>query len=282
MPNCFPASKKSFEQYTRLGPKPSVGHLLDGTLSTGLLSNWLNIQHRWLIAFRTAERLITQLTSDTDSREPSKDQAGHMQLALRGALKSEDLHLEFTAAELEYLKLLSHVLDTLQSGSNDMSDISKWLRKRKKIDGVEAIENGLRHTRVGPGTQHPTWEVLHEAYLTLDGLHLIKAYLRQREAENGRAGHKKAKTELQDLHDDIEQVHQTLRSAIAGRRSELTETGVIGNLVDMVLEKDQGGDRLVGAAIEDLVGEAWMETFASTLVDAWQECLAGVLRVKLD
>ena len=205
-----------------------------------------------------------------------------MQLTLGGVLNSEVLHLEFTAAELEYLKLLSHVLDTLGSGSNDTSDISKWLQKRTTIGGVEAIENGLRHTRVGPGTQHPTWEVLHEAYLTLDGLHLIKAYLRQRETENGKVGHKKAKAELQCLHDDIEQAYQKLRLAIAARKNGLTETGVIGNLVDLVLENDQGGDRLLGATIEDLVGEAWMETFASTLVDAWQESLAGVLRVNLD
>ena len=37
----------------------------------------------------------------------------------------------------------------------------------------------------------------------------------------------------------------------------------------------------VGAAIEELVGESWMEMHVARVIEGWQEGLDGVLKVKL-
>jgi hypothetical protein len=82
----------------------------------------------------------------------------------------------------------------------------------------------------------------------------------------------------------VESLYQAIRSRAAGIKNQFSESGVVSALVDAAFKRDGAGDDRssgVGAAIEDLVGEAWMENYVGRVVDSWQEGLDGVLRVKV-
>lgn len=80
----------------------------------------------------------------------------------------------------------------------------------------------------------------------------------------------------------VESLYGATRSRAADIKNSLSESGVVSALVDGMFGRDgkeNGGG--VGVAVEDLVGESWMENHVARVIDSWQEALDGVLRVKV-
>lgn len=246
------------------------------------------MQYRWVAAFSISEQMFARLRTAAGERPGSREAVTNglekLNKELRQILDTENLAEEFTEAELEYLGLVLSVLETLRSGATYSSDIGTWLQKKAAGEKEAAIENGLHALSLEPRNRYPKWDIFHGSFLTLEGLRLVKAFVEFHHSRSGKADNRKLKSALSEPHDDILRANKQLRDNVAQWRNGLSESGVVGALVDSLLEKNDNGEDQgpVGVAIEGLTGEPWMESFASTVVDAWVEALDGVLRVKID
>lgn len=207
-------------------------------------------------------------------------------------LQSEGLVGEFTNSELQYLNLVSSVLDAAQKLSTNPSEghhqlsakgtgIDSWLQRRSDSALDADGTHGMHDLTIKAQRKHLKWEFLHEAFMTLEGLQLITAFLHFNNSLGGKVD-KKKKAVLTELRERILAAHQHLRADVARRKNALSESGVIGELVDGLLERNEQHQDLIGRGIEGLVDKDWLENFASSVINSWEEALDGVLRVNID
>ena len=89
------------------------------------------------------------------------------------------------------------------------------------------------------------------------------------------------KAQITTLKAAVDAKFKQVRAEAAGLKNSLSESGVVGSLLEQIMETQREGARPVGSSFEELLGESWTEAYLARVVDSWQEGLDGVLRVKL-
>ncbi|KAI9848708.1 MAG: hypothetical protein M1837_006795 [Sclerophora amabilis] len=279
----------------------------------------------WLEAFTMIETLYITITSPSETLSGIPQDPKTLAECLKEILLMESIGQELTQAELSHVELQVAIAETL-SGLNDnlastswqkisqgLEEIQLWLQiNLDNMDKQGGDENTNGFTSSGPGAI-PTWEFVHESFLCLDGLKFLIALLRAVTSQSskrsggggggGSVNHKdsigKTTAKVDEL---VEQLYKACRLRANEIKDGLSESGVVGTFVDLLLERDtnengeaeilsetndtqdqeQRQQGTVGKALEDLIGEPQLEMFGSRMVESWQDTVDGILRVKLD
>lgn len=212
---------------------------------------------------------------------------------IRDICSSEDTALEFTEAELSYLVLCATIYECFRDqrdGSVNkkapettlLQEINVWLRSKADNSLNADIVTGLQGLRVDQDFKVPRWEILHNAFMTLDALKLL-AFILHEKAPRGRTGdgniRQAAFTYTRRL---VTGVYEEVRSKIIGLKNELSETSAKQRLVNAILGKEDGHQYSIGPAFEALMSVSWTEAFTARVINSWREALDGVLHVKID
>ena len=212
--------------------------------------------------------------------------------ALRKIIISEIAPKEMTESELSYLGFATSVAEMLQiirrgqqekicEDSLKFDDIQRWLKAKADPTSDEDALRRLQAMKLGRSPQILGWQSFHETYLVLDALIEAKGLLQlARKRPNGA---KPALIHATDSETDklVNDVFQMIRSQTTQTKNALSESGVVGALVDAAFEREGEDQTLLGKSLEDMAGEGWMESYASKIIESWQEALDGILRVKI-
>ncbi|KAI9791920.1 MAG: hypothetical protein M1833_001302 [Piccolia ochrophora] len=269
------AGQSRFEEHVRLGPTPN---------------RW------WVQAFNLCEQLVDvvmpQNAAETMPQHPITETTKAISSQLQEILKLDDLLKEVTKSErahIELHRLLSEAVTAVLGPESDLQAVASaklesvvcWLRSRKddyadpKIDAANSASNS-RHRQLSL-----SWEQLHQMFLDLDGLNIVRAWLDLVASKKDGSRNSKHKAAFANIKNETNEVFQRVRSGAARIKNDLSESGVIGVLVDQALGRTEGEQDRIGAAIERFMGEPDMETLASKVVDSWQDALDGVLGVQI-
>ncbi|KAI9670370.1 MAG: hypothetical protein M1817_004413 [Caeruleum heppii] len=248
-------------------------------------------RRHWISAFRSSERIMDalhQVYVQTSSEQDPViiDQLEEIVEQLRKVLADPTSEFELTNAESVYLQIQALIAETLAAVSAHESVKAAqgfqtlMVSLREHFESALAVAQNLEALSVGNLPEVPAWDFLHRNFLLLDNLKALRVL-----SDHGTKDKKSSSGSLDaarvQVRDQVEKVFSRIRSRAANIKNQLSDSGVVGSLVDAVLERREDGQDAVGAAIEDLTGEAWMETFLSRIVGSWDESLDGLLRVKL-
>ncbi|KAI9809860.1 MAG: hypothetical protein M1825_000293 [Sarcosagium campestre] len=262
-----------FEEYVRVGPRP--GQL-------------------WATSFSVSELLISELESVRHTAgkplPSSLDNIRDAAQKLKNILDDQNLLSELTTSEKAYINLQLFIAEKssklLRSDAlditNELSGIERRLKEDITVYESTQLAAALDKTHLSLIRSPLSWTTLHKMFLDLDGLKILSLWLDDI-ADVKEGGRDKISVNLvRKLQGLIVERYEQIRSAAMAIKDRLSESGVLGLLVDLLLGRLDEGQDVIGVALDDLVGEPWMETFVSNVVDSWQDALDGVLGVKLN
>ncbi|KAI9851121.1 MAG: hypothetical protein M1838_004456 [Thelocarpon superellum] len=269
------SSVPSFDEVIRLGPQPKAS---------------------WVSAFAMVEEIYAETYTGHDENpggnpRQKRDFAALARL-LDDIVSQPGFSGESTDSERTYLRCQVHVAKTLDgvrgtpSGRGEaiercIDSLEQWLQGKSSHthgDHVEAMQ--VLALKSSPPSLN--WEHLHEQFLCLDALKGILALLNFVTA--GPKAMKDAISKERDLRlrSLVRDAHERIRSQTRQRRNLLSESGVVGQVVDAMLERREDGQGTIGSVLQELIGEAETERVASRFIESWLEALDGILRVKID
>lgn len=271
-PNFEHPEQPSFETHLRLGPMPN---------------------NHWLVAEATYDKIFSLLSGSWPGNPLVADVLKETFSQIREDFE-EDVRHEMSPAEARNCLVRIGVgeaaatlalpdFGTAESFQVAIRDIGEWLQAAAKDFG-----SGHR-IRTDAGRLNgrlfcPDWTFLHWCFVTLETLQMIALFIKNFPTlKKGGAGFRKQikapdpgwKTTVMDIADNIRSNARQLKDSIA-------EPGVLGELIDVVLERGEDGEvSAVGKEIEQLMDEARLEAFCGGLRDSWDEALDGILAVKV-
>lgn len=134
----------------------------------------------------------------------------------------------------------------------------------------------------------PTWKYFHETFSLLDTLKAI-SQLASVSSRRGSKSPSLPKDSLERLASRVHEIHEIVRSNTRLLKSHVSESGMLGTLIDVVLAgssssgnsvDDQGGKTLQ-AELENVLDASSLELFCGSLMESWEENLDGVLIVRV-
>ncbi|KAI9818225.1 MAG: hypothetical protein M1827_000850 [Pycnora praestabilis] len=268
----FEASgRPQFETYLCAGPRP---------------------KSRWLDAALLSERVFTALTALTTGASSDQEYL-HLPPNHRITPYDGTQADELTPAEMESTiameSLAAIIATTFHSRSNgepnradqELQTIERYLSSRledlQKADDIMKIAT----LNLDSTLTHVGWQFLHNSFTTLRMLKAISMFLSFATPRSKSSKPMVEKAGMNQLYKLIDEVYQGIRSATSRLKNQFSEAGVVGSFVDAVFERDHVEAGVVSNSLEDLVSEPWMETFASKVIQSWQEALDGVLLVSI-
>jgi N-terminal acetyltransferase B complex non-catalytic subunit len=205
---------------------------------------------------------------------------------------------EMTAAEMECAKINLGLLKvvTFMSGSKSVTsdDVDGSLAQAEKWLGSKLKSFSLESNSVSPTSSNtaiclrkeapsaPSWRYLHEMFLALESLKAI-SLITSHASKKGSKTVKIAKDRVDRLADLTRQVHESIRANTRTLKSRISESGVLGDLIELVLSGPDGGERgkHLRSELEKTLDLPALELFCGSLMESWEEGLNGVLEVSL-
>ena len=254
------------------------------------------LQSTWVKAFGIVDKLLAELSKgeSRDGEFPSAFIDGLLTSAqqLKLIIKSDASDQELTDSESSYLDFFACMADMVTDSMGDVAgkktcdaNVSEardgWLRK--KIDEMQKMHGPDKSacTRSDHDSKYPSWETLHDAFMTLDAMKIAISMLRFKAPRGKSTDAKVSKAAVSNTKELVMSVHQEVRSRIARIKNEISEEATNKSLVDLILEKTGQNEAPIGAAFQGLVDEPWAEAFVCKIAGSWQEALDGVLNVKI-
>ncbi|KAK2753596.1 hypothetical protein FQN54_007373 [Arachnomyces sp. PD_36] len=270
--NCEAPGKPSFEEHVRLGPLPRT---------------------KWVKSMTATDRLFMFLYG---SRSQKKGTAAVDPSILddvidNGSDGESNTEAELTAAELESSKIHQSLLRAVSiiAGSNKptpeatadldsiFSQLEKWLTdKNESPSNTESYAfKDTIHLKDKPLA--PSWVYLHNNFTLLETLKAISLFAYYASgAAKGKSPLGKEKAEsIQSL---VKQAGDRVRANTRLLKSHISESGVLGELVDLVLA-DREAEGSVGAEMAEMVDTVALEVFCGEVMESWEDALNGVLNV---
>ncbi|PKX93059.1 MDM20/NAA25 family protein [Aspergillus novofumigatus IBT 16806] len=265
--NCEAPGQATFEERVRLGPLPKERWVKSAQLTDQL--------------FDLLKNLAAQKPVSSDFDVPSLDD-----------LLGSDAESEMTASEIESVKLHLNLLKVakLLSGSKSvsseevdacLSQVEQWLELTSKdfaLDGAK-LSPVVSRTAVflKPETPSaPSWKYLHDAFLVLECLKAL-SFIYTIASKKGSKTAKLPKDRVEKLAGLIGEAYESARANIRALKSRISEPGMLGSLVDLVLA---GGQQL-RTELEKTLDMPALELVCGELMESWEGSLDGALSVKL-
>ncbi|KAH3207645.1 hypothetical protein KXW62_006364 [Aspergillus fumigatus] len=229
--NCEAPGQTTFEERVRLGPLPKEHWVKSAQLTDQL--------------FELLKNLAAQKPVSAEFDVPSLDD-----------LLSSDPESEMTAPEIESVKLHVNLLKVakLLSGSKSvnpeevdicLSHVEQWLESRSKDFALDSAKLSPVMLRTAvflrpESPSAPSWKYLHDTFLVLESLKAL-SFVYTIASRKGPKTAKLPKDRVEKLGGLIGEVYDSVRANIRALKSRVSEPGMLGSLVDLVLA---GGQQL--------------------------------------
>lgn len=128
----------------------------------------------------------------------------------------------------------------------------------------------------------PSWRYLHEMFTTLETLKATSMIMSLASKKGSKVA-KLPKDRVDHLASLTPQVHESIRANTRTLKSRISESGVLGDLVELVLSgplQNKEGKNL-RADLEKTLDLPAVELFCGSLMESWEEGLDGVLEVSM-
>ncbi|KAL3481650.1 N-acetyltransferase B complex non catalytic subunit-domain-containing protein [Aspergillus californicus] len=269
--NCEAPGQPTFEQLMRLGPLP---------------------QEHWVRSAQLMDKLYGII----------KDMAVQKPILAPEIPRLEDIvgssaEFEMSLSEIECTKvnLILMRLAVYMSGSKSvtseqvdesLSQAEEWLNSKLKAlatDGASVSPVLSETTIVQSDVPYaPTWRLFHVIYSTLDSVKALVS-LCSLASKKGSKGAKLPKERVESLLDLGRKVHQAAQTSIRTLKKQVSESGKLGSLVDLVMTGSgtgEDGSQLRGE-LDKTFDMSSIELFCGELMESWDEALGGILAVRL-
>jgi N-terminal acetyltransferase B complex non-catalytic subunit len=205
---------------------------------------------------------------------------------------------DMTASEIESvrvnLSLLKVVLFlngsktvTFEEVDSCLAHAEEWLSSKQRdlsMDGTKLsrlVSNTAISLRSGEGSA-PSWLSFHDLYLILESLKAVSLMTSFALKKASKAA-KLPKDRVERLLDATRQAHESIQANVRALKSRISEPGVLGSLIDLVIAGTGHGEdgTQLRAELDKTFDMAALEMFCGELMESWEEGLNGLLRVSL-
>lgn len=203
-----------------------------------------------------------------------------------------------TAAEMEGAKINLSLLKVVSfmSGTKSvtqeavdscLAQVEGWLESKLKSFSSDnssfspTISNTAICLRQGKPSA-PSWRYLHGMFVTLESLKAI-SLITSHASKKGSKTAKLPRDRVDRLADLTRQVHESIRANTRTLKSRISEPGVLGDLIELVLGGPGRSEEAnnLRSELEKMLDPPAQELFCGSLMDSWEEGLDGVLEVSL-
>ncbi|KAF7592889.1 hypothetical protein BBP40_012301 [Aspergillus hancockii] len=271
--NCEPSNQPTFEERMRLGPLP---------------------QEQWVRSARVTDELFGALRNMALQKPVSVD----TELPSVEDIVTSNASSEMTASEIESVKvnlsLLKVVLflngsKSVTSGEVDscLTQVEAWLSSKSKdlaSDGTNAspLVSNTAISLQSTEASAPSWKSFHNLYLileTLKAVSLITSFTLRKASKTAEL----LKDRMGKLLESTRQTHENIRANVRALKSRISEPGVLGSLIDLVVAGTRHGEdgTQLRAELDKTFDMAALEMFCGDLMESWEEGLNGLLHVSL-
>jgi N-terminal acetyltransferase B complex non-catalytic subunit len=246
------------------------------------------VQEHWVKSAQLTDQLFDLLKNVAAQRPVSSD----FDVPSLDDVLGSDAESEMTAPEIESVKLHLHLLKVakLLSGSKSvssedvdtcLSQMEQWLEFTSKDFALDDAKLSSIMSRTAvflklETPSAPSWKYLHETLLVLESLKAL-SFIYTIASRKGSKTAKLPKDRVEKLARLIGEVYESVRGNIRALKSRISEPGMLGSLVDLVLA---GGQQL-RTELEKTLDMPALELLAGELMESWEESLDGALSVKL-
>lgn len=211
---------------------------------------------------------------------------------------SEEAQLEMTTTEMEGARINLSLLKvvafmggskavTSEEVESYLAQAEEWLGTKLKDLSLDNNNNNspilkTTATCLHPGTPSaPSWTYLHEMFTTLESLKAISLIISV-SSKKGSKSTKLPKDRVDRLSGLIRQAHESIRANTRILKSRISEPGVLGHLIELVLSGPDGEQgKELRAELEKTLDTSALELFCGSLKESWDEGLDGVMEVSL-
>ncbi|KAE8148562.1 N-acetyltransferase B complex non catalytic subunit-domain-containing protein [Aspergillus avenaceus] len=272
--NCEHPDQPTFEERMRLGPLP---------------------REQWVKSARITDQLFDMLKSMSIQRPVPVDTA----LPSLEDLVPSDASSEMTQSEIESVKVNLSLLKIVSylNGSkfvtgeeldSCLTQVQEWLGSKSKdltMDGAKVsplVSNTAISLQPEAEASAPSWKTFHELYLVLESLKAV-SLMTSAASKKGSKTAKIPKDRVEQLASSTRQVHESARANVRALKSRISESGVLGSMVNLVVAgtgHSEDGAQLRGE-LDKTLDMAALELFCGELMESWEEALEGLLKVSL-
>jgi N-terminal acetyltransferase B complex non-catalytic subunit len=209
-----------------------------------------------------------------------------------------DAASEMTASEIESVKVNLNLLKVVcyLGGSKSVSshqaedclaEVQDWLESKTKEVAMDDAKISSLASQTGiflrpDAPIAPTWKTFHALYVALESLKAV-ASISSIALKKGSKSAKLPKERVERLVNSANQLTESIRANSRVFKSRLSESGVLGALVDLVVAgvgHGEDGPQL-RAELDKIFDMSALEMFCGELMESWEEALGGVLGVRL-
>ncbi|KAL4890899.1 N-acetyltransferase B complex non catalytic subunit-domain-containing protein [Aspergillus ambiguus] len=271
--NCEAPGQPTFEERIRLGPLP---------------------REQWVKSARITEKLFSVLKGLTLQRPVPSD----LELPRFEDVVGADAVSDMTASEIESVQVSLNLLKVVSflGGSKSVSsqqaeaclaEVQDWLDSKTKeltMDDAKisplASQTGIFLRPEAPVA--PTWRTLHSFYVALESLKAV-SLTASVALKKGSKTAKLPKEKVERLVGSANQATESIRANSRVFKSRISESGVLGSLVDLVVAGVGNGEDgpALRAEFDKVFDMSALEMFCGDLMESWEEGLGGVLGVRL-
>ncbi|KAI9368067.1 N-acetyltransferase B complex non catalytic subunit-domain-containing protein [Aspergillus egyptiacus] len=272
--NCEAPGQPTFEQRVRLGPLPR-DHWVKSSQMTDRLFGLLKD-----LAFQRPITAVPEVPRFED-------------------LVGENAESELTPSEIDstrinvsLLKLAVYLTGsksvTSEQIDESLSQVEVWLDSKLKSFAMDdaTVSPVVSETAIFSSSSDvpyaPTWQFFHVIYSSLESLKALVS-LCTVATKKGTKGARLPKDRVDNFLDSARKVHQAILANVRALKKQVTESGKLGSLVDLVMtgsSTGEDGPQLRGE-LEKTFDTSSLELFCGELMESWEEGLAGVLAVRL-
>ncbi|KAL1987664.1 hypothetical protein VTN96DRAFT_2905 [Rasamsonia emersonii] len=268
--NCEPPHRPTFEEQLRLGPLP---------------------RDRWVKSARVTDRLFSVLKAMA-AQKPVKLEP---ELSALEELTLSDTESDMTPSEQDNAKI-HHVLLKVVSFLNDsksiqgeeleglLTQVEDWLTST--LESVSSETAAFANTTISllsgkPSV--PSWLYLHRSFTVLETLKALSLVLSVSSRKSSKSAAKLPKERAERLGALVGHVHERIKSNTRALKSHISEPGMLGALIDLVMIGDSddgdGGSSQLRNELEITLDPGALEVFCGELMESWEEGLDGILSV---
>lgn len=263
---------------------PNYG--LSGTTLPDLLRCGPKPEKGWLSAMTLQESLMTYLMAEIGAPHPSIIATAVQILRELGPeinVEAADL-TEDERQELLINRDLTKV--ALQIADRD-PDSAKLLQS-----AIDRITNDARQIkpRESNGVEFPDWQYLHHQLVKLEtsqnAAHFSAVMLQKLKQEKGKktGDTSELKKLLEGLRKSVNEQAAAVHKQAKELKDQLSASGVLGKLVDAVLDRSESPSKDHGSlsdVLSELQDEGAVEEYCGAMRESWEDALDGILAVKI-
>ncbi|GES62553.1 cytoskeleton organization protein [Aspergillus terreus] len=271
--NCEAPGQPTFEELIRLGPLP---------------------REKWVKSARITDRLFGVLKGLSLQKPVPSD----LELPRLEDVVDSDATSEMTASEMESVKVNLNLLKVVcylggsksvssQQAEDCLAEVQDWLESKTKEVAMDDAKISSLASQTGiflrpDAPIAPTWKTFHALYVALESLKAV-ASISSIALKKGSKSAKLPKERVERLVNSANQLTESIRANSRVFKSRLSESGVLGALVDLVVAgvgHGEDGPQL-RAELDKIFDMSALEMFCGELMESWEEALGGVLGVRL-